>query len=200
MALQQLKQVTIPTGTPDMSDYYTKSEADNKFALKGSSGGSTTVDAYTKSQSDSRYAQKTEVYTRSDADARFALKNESSGGVSTDTGSLSGSSLSNGDTLGSGSASEAGTYLITWYARIGSMPGSAGISASIICDAGSSSYHAQCAIAVGGNGDVTGGAQVCNGWAVVSLSSNESVSFWWQSTGTGGQIVDSRYAITRLGD
>lgn len=55
MALTQLKQVTIPTGTPDMSNYYTKTEADNRFAEKGSGGSG---DYLTRSQADQLYEPK----------------------------------------------------------------------------------------------------------------------------------------------
>lgn len=116
----------------------------------------------------------------------------------TRSGSLSGS-LSNGSTLGSASAGGgAGTYLIFWNARLGSLPGNGSTSCSIICHAGSGTYQAQCAVAVGGDGSTSGGAQTCSGFAMTTLSSGASISFKYETTKSGGSITNGRYGIVKV--
>ncbi|KAA8827258.1 collagen-like protein [Bifidobacterium myosotis] len=116
------------------------------------------------------------------------------------SGSLSGSSLSNGRSLASGSAPSSGQYLILWEARIGSLNGNGATSASIVCSAGGSSYSAQCGVAVGGNATYDGSAQTCCGWMLASLGSGGSVRFTWETTTSGGSITRGSWAMIRVGN
>ncbi len=66
----------INTATNSLgTDYYTKTVADGKYALKTAS--------YTKSESDGRYPLKADNYTKAESDDRYALKTQLSGYVTT---------------------------------------------------------------------------------------------------------------------
>ena len=66
----------ISTATNSLgTDYYTKTVADGKYALKTAS--------YTKSESDGRYPLKADNYTKAESDGRYALKTQLSGYVTT---------------------------------------------------------------------------------------------------------------------
>ena len=66
----------INTATNSLgTDYYTKTVADGKYALKTAS--------YTKSESDGRYPLKADNYTKTESDGRYALKTQLSGYVTT---------------------------------------------------------------------------------------------------------------------
>lgn len=212
MALQTLKQITIPTNV-DTSNYYTKTEADDRFAAKGETGG--TTDAYTKAEADDRfltqadasstYAQKSTTYTKTETtDAiNTAIKGISTvANLAKTKGTLSGSGLTNGATLGSLTAPSAGTYLILWQARIGSLNGNGTTSASIVCNAGGGSFAAPCGVMVGGNATYDGSAQTCCGWAMVYMAANGRAYFEWQTTKSGGSITSGtgRTALIRIGD
>lgn len=68
----------INTATNSLgTDYYTKTAADGKYALKTAS--------YTKSESDGRYPVKSDNYTKAESDSRYALKTQLSGYITTNT-------------------------------------------------------------------------------------------------------------------
>lgn len=114
------------------------------------------------------------------------------------SGNLTGSSLTNNQSLGSLTAPSAGLYLILWEARIGSLNGAGTTSASIICSAGGSSQNAQCAVAVGGNAMYDGSAQTCCGFMTASMSRGGSATFRWQTTKSGGSITNGRCLLFRI--
>lgn len=84
MALEKIAEMTATGGGTDLSNYYTKaetysrSEADSKFAPKGSTGGGGSVDLSQYALKDDVYT-RSEVYTRTEANDRFALKGAGGG-------------------------------------------------------------------------------------------------------------------------
>ena len=76
-------------GNVDLSEYYTKTESDDKYALKSEIGNVDLSGYYTKTESDNRFALKSEIgnvdlsgyYTKTESDDRFALKSESSSSI-----------------------------------------------------------------------------------------------------------------------
>ncbi|MBW3090446.1 hypothetical protein [Bifidobacterium miconisargentati] len=159
-------------------------------------------DGISESDVNKLISNATSVFLKSaDASSTYATKtdlNNLKPNLAYRTGSLSGSSLSNGQTLGNLTAPSAGTYLILWYARVGSLNGNGTTSASILCNAGNKSFPAQGGVAVGGNATYDGSAQVFIGWAVVSMASGGMAYFEWQTTKSGGSVSNSRTALVRI--
>ena len=67
----------------DLSNYYTKTETDNKFALKTEipedvdlSNYYTKNETYTKTETDNKFALKERTYTKSECDGLFAYRND----------------------------------------------------------------------------------------------------------------------------
>lgn len=226
MTLNQVAQVTIP-GAPDLSNYYTQSEADAKFALKGEGGSvdtskfltktdaastyltqtsasntylskTTAANTYlTESDADSMYAAKGDVYTRDQVDSMIP-DNSGSVSLSYRATNLRASSLSNATSLGGLTAPEAGTYLVFWYLRAGGLPGGGQTAAYVEVDTTSNTFMSACAVVVGNNGTYDGSAQMTSGYTSMVLGAGYSVSFTWMTNTAGGSISDGRACMVKI--
>lgn len=179
---------SIQPDAPDMSDYYTRTQVDQKL-----------TSYYTKELADATFQKKDSGGTGGGGGGEETPSTEKNDLVFK-SGSLDfNNTLTDKAIMASTNVPEDGYYLILWEGRLGGAPGNGTTSCSVLCTAGGKTMGSQCTIAVGGDGSTSGGAQSCTGFMTVSLKKGNTIEWAWQTTKEGGTFSGSRWMIVRLG-